>query len=450
MADWRRATLIAALTVAVTPAGTTAFATVGGAARRAVLPHTIDVPRGGSIQHAVDESAPGTLILIEPGVYRESVVVTRPDLVIRGADRNHTVLDGQRRRAVGIEVRANGVALENISARNYTQNGFYWLNVDGYRGSYLTASANRGYGIYAAESQHGQFDHSYVSGSSDSGFYIGACNPCHAVVTNVTAESNAVGFSGTNASGDLAIVASRWRHNRVGILPNSLDTEMLPPQDGLVVAGNEVTGAPSATTPHSLEFDALDGTGIALVGVLNDLITKNHVSGQTRYGILVAPNPGIEGPYRPSLGNQVRTNGVERSGTADLALAAGTKEQRNCFEDNQFRTTAPALLERALPCSTTGTATQITGTLSLGRVFVRRHPRASSATLPTPPTEPNMPGARTAPARPATAEPSAPVDLSRIVGPSTNRASQSGQSPPGPTARDTVRGQQSGSIRGAT
>ncbi|HSO97043.1 MAG TPA: hypothetical protein VLV81_13505, partial [Acidimicrobiia bacterium] len=69
MADWRRATLItAALTVAVTLAGTPAFATVGGAARRAVLPHTIDVPRGGSIQHAVDESAPGTLILIEPGV----------------------------------------------------------------------------------------------------------------------------------------------------------------------------------------------------------------------------------------------------------------------------------------------------------------------------------------------------------------------------------------------
>jgi len=41
-----------------------------------------------------------------------------------------------------------------------------------------------------------------------SGFYIGRCDPCHALVTDVLAERNAVGFSGTNASGDLAIVNS--------------------------------------------------------------------------------------------------------------------------------------------------------------------------------------------------------------------------------------------------
>src|SRR5260370_30502837 len=119
--------------------------------------------------------------------------------------------------------------------------------------------------MYAADSQHGQFDHSYASGSGDSGFYIGACDPCHAVISDVMAEDNAVGFSGTNASNDLAIVSSRWRDNGLGIVPNSLDDEPLAPQDSMVIAGNQVSGHPNTATPPSLEIQALDGTGIALV-----------------------------------------------------------------------------------------------------------------------------------------------------------------------------------------
>ena len=33
---------------------------------------------------------------------------------------------------------ADGVVVENMTARNYTVNGFFWTGVDGYRGSYLT------------------------------------------------------------------------------------------------------------------------------------------------------------------------------------------------------------------------------------------------------------------------------------------------------------------------
>ena len=99
----------------------------------------------------------------------------------------------------------------------------------GYRGSYLTAYNNGDYGVFAYDSDWGQFDRSYASGSPDSGFYIGQCNPCHAVVTGVLAEHNALGFSGTNASGDLAIVNSEWRYNMSGIVPNTLDSERLAP-----------------------------------------------------------------------------------------------------------------------------------------------------------------------------------------------------------------------------
>ncbi|HVD88057.1 MAG TPA: hypothetical protein VNB91_04045, partial [Jatrophihabitantaceae bacterium] len=78
------------------------------------------------------------------------------------------------------------------------------------------------YGIYAFDSADGLFEHSYASGSPDSGFYIGQCRPCDAVIDQVVAERNALGYSGTNAGGNLQIVRSVWRDNWAGIVPNTL------------------------------------------------------------------------------------------------------------------------------------------------------------------------------------------------------------------------------------
>ena len=44
-------------------------------------------------------------------------------------------------------------------------------------------------------------------------------------IDGVTAEHNALGYSGTNAGGNLQIVRSMWRFNWAGIVPNTLDTE---------------------------------------------------------------------------------------------------------------------------------------------------------------------------------------------------------------------------------
>ena len=50
------------------------------------------------------------------------------------------------------------------------------------------------------------------------------------MITDVLAEHNALGFSGTNAGGNLAIVNSEWRENLAGIVPNTLDSEPFAPQ----------------------------------------------------------------------------------------------------------------------------------------------------------------------------------------------------------------------------
>src|SRR5260370_2267095 len=167
--------------VAVAPLAMTWPVTAGAATLPATAPATqpslpaatIEVPRDApTIQIAVNRATPNTLVLIAPGVYRESVTVRRPDVVIRGVDRNRTILDGQFRRSAGIDVRANGVAVENLTARDFLGNGFYWEQVDGNLGSHLTPAPVGRYGLYAVRSQHGQFHHSYASGSADSGVYI--------------------------------------------------------------------------------------------------------------------------------------------------------------------------------------------------------------------------------------------------------------------------------------
>jgi pectin methylesterase-like acyl-CoA thioesterase len=78
------------------------------------------------IQEAVDAAGPGDLILVSPGEYKEAVNVTKDDLTIRCLDRNKVILEGEFTRENGVRVLgANGVAVENMTARNFTGNGFF-------------------------------------------------------------------------------------------------------------------------------------------------------------------------------------------------------------------------------------------------------------------------------------------------------------------------------------
>ena len=117
-------------------------------------------------------------------------------------------------------------------------NGFYWATVRGYRGSYLTAYNNGDYGVYAFDAVDGVLDHSYASGSPDAGFYIGQCYPCDAIINDVISENNGLGYSGTNSGGSLYIVSSVFRNNKGGLAPNTLDSELLPPERETFIIGN--------------------------------------------------------------------------------------------------------------------------------------------------------------------------------------------------------------------
>ena len=414
---------------------------------------TINVPEDQpTIQAAVDVAEPGDLILIAPGTYEEAVDVETEDLTIRGLDRNEVVLEGGFELENGIRVLADGVAVENLTAQNYTTNGFFWTGVTGYRGSYLTAYRNGDYGVYAFDATKGQLEHIWASGSPDAGVYIGQCYPCDAVIQDVVSEFNGLGYSGTNSGGNLLIVDSTFRYNRAGIVPNSGSYELCYPGRETTIVGNVVHDNMQPDTPAIEDALLGMGNGILVAGSNRNVIERNLVFDHERVGIGLVPYPeedandGVPDPETwdtpctevrddpPAVTdpealsvvlwdpqeNRVVGNEVSGSGIADIALGSLQPDLAglaNCFGDNVFETSAPLDLEALAPCDGAATATDwAAGALDLVSLITSERPPSvdyREAPTPAPPDQPNMPDAATAPARPATDVPFT-VDLDAI------------------------------------
>ena len=407
----------------------------------------------GTIQAAVDAADEGDLILISPGTYTEAVDVVTPDLTIRGLDRDTVVLDGGFELDNGIRVLgAPGVAVENLTAQNYTSNGVFWIQSTGYRASYVTTYRTGDYGIYAFDSVQGQIDHSHTVGSRDAGIYIGQCYPCDAVITDVVSSHNGLGYSGTNAGGDLLLVNSVWHNNRVGIVPNSGSYELCYPQRETTIVGNLVYDNNQSDTPAIDVALLAQGNGILVAGGIANVVERNRVDDHARTGIGLVPfledTPNdalppddewglpcdesrelpIEDPggaiLWDSFDNVVRDNVVTNSGEADLAVASAGGDIstfRNCFAANEFSTSAPTDLETLAPCDGDGSGDWTAGDLAVARWIAEQEtlpPEVPWQEAPLPELEPheNMADAATAPARPATDVPMA-VDLDAITTP---------------------------------
>jgi hypothetical protein len=315
-----------------------------------------------TIQDAVNAAGPGDWVLIGPGVYNEQgtpndgVLITTPNLHLRGMDRNLVIVDGTNPGSEacssdqaaqvfgpsggrnGIEVfKVDGVSIENLTVCNFLSDEvgaggsqIFWnggddsgmIGMGSYHGAYLTASStffqsglpNAGqYGIFVSSAKGpGTIELAYASNMVDASFYVGGCADCNATLRFLHGQNSALGYSGTNSGGHLVIEDSEWDLNYVGILPNSLPNADAPsPQDGAcpfplgasctLIQRNYVhdNNNPDAPITSGIPSPPV-GTGILLSGGRHNTVRDNLIVHNGAWGILVNDFPTQEAPEVPT------------------------------------------------------------------------------------------------------------------------------------------------------
>ena len=335
------------------------------------------VDAAGSFKAKKGNAKVKVTVAIRPGKYVEGVVLdgTRrkkdfDDLVIKGAKKNRkkVVLEGKNAKGElgaaqnGIEaIDVDGLVLENMWARNYQSNGFFihaateaGQRCDGYTMNNLLTSANRSYGLFAKGCLGGKMTNSAGYHHGDSAFYVGEtpCDsktwtnhgtapppkPCQrkpkwTLLKNDRSYENVLGYSGTNSK-YVKIVDSAFYNNGAGIVPNTLDSEGYEPNGWNVFEGNDVfwnnynyflAGSKFHTVSGGLgqvagaTVNYPTGVGIVLYGGAHNVVKKNNVFGNYKWGIASFSGPGEvfvanEGDDAKNINNQVVENTMGREG----------------------------------------------------------------------------------------------------------------------------------------
>ncbi len=248
-----------------------------------------------AIQDAVNAAQPGDLILVDPGTYNEEVVVNTPDIVIRGRDRNTVFIDGVHLATNGIIVQAAGVAIENLTVRNYLADGIRvqpaspGVVLDGFRALHVTTSNTGNDGIAVYESRNVEIQQVWTSGHGVAGVAIRDCTDCATLVQVTLSEFSAAGMVVEGAAGGVNIVSSTSRNNRLGVSVRDRNDRQT---SGVVIAGSAVLNNGFANTPNSLDpNDAGFGAGVRIEGTSGTQVQSNRISGNTRTGVLLVDAP---------------------------------------------------------------------------------------------------------------------------------------------------------------
>src|SRR6266498_2342196 len=302
-----------------------------------------------TIQAAVDAAMPGDTVLVPPGTYRESVLIDKSDLTLRGSR--------------GAEIDAHGFT-NGITVRNAEDNGIFMIGVDGFQvrgGRYLD---NHEYGVFPRCSTHGAIEGSLAEGANDTGIYVG--NDTEVTVTGNRATGNTSGFEVENSS-DVVVRGNRSSGNTAGILVFVLPGLPRTATDHVLVEGNVVTrnNRPNPVPPDSGEDLGLVPTGSGILDIAGDDVTfrRNVVVGNDSVGIAVLATPfaGQDPRVEPNpdrtrvVDNVFLHNGLHpdplRAGDRAADVVYDGSGTGNCFARNVFRTDFPSGITAQFPCT---------------------------------------------------------------------------------------------------
>jgi hypothetical protein len=324
--------------------------------------HTLKVGKHAqfkTIQAAVKAAKAGDTIRVAHGTYKGQVKVS-------GAKKRYLQIIGDVKHPNKVVVELKGqhgpsaqngffilgadqVRVAGFQAQHYKANGFFALNVKGYKFDHDIGKWGGTYGLYAFNSYGGVMSDDVGAWNNDAGFYIGQTppqtKPTRTIATRLKAYGNVIGWSGTNMR-YVTITKSQFWNNGTGIVPNSEDTEKFPPPSDNVIANNQVfwnnfdyyLGAPfkkENTQVGGLSYPV--GVGILLYGGHNNTVENNNVYGNWLSGIGAIQAVTLKNTALQTLvGNKVMNNQLGLGGQDmngyDLFYEGDGSD--NCFSGN--------------------------------------------------------------------------------------------------------------------
>jgi cytochrome c peroxidase len=252
------------------------------------VPRTITVRAGASIQAAVDQARPGDTIEVEPGTYKESVLVDVDRITLRGLvkDGRRAILDGEGERTDAVIASGHGFTIEGLGLRNYTSNGITVQGATGVVFRDLVVDNTGLYGVYPVECRDVRVEHVVVTGARDAAIYVGQSRDI--VVRDNEVHDNVTGIEIENSVN--ALVEGNHAHGNTGgilvfLLPNNpskvgSDTRVV---NNRVIANNH----PNFGDPTSIVSRVPTGTGIFIMAADRTEVTGNEVRGNDSLGIAV-------------------------------------------------------------------------------------------------------------------------------------------------------------------
>jgi nitrous oxidase accessory protein NosD len=261
---------------------------------------TIVVGPGQSIQAAVNQAQPGDTVLVKPGVYRQSVLITTDGITLRGSGdfRRGTVIEPPSAPPHNLCTSAFGPTSVCILAKKVSKTGVVETPVynDTVTGLYVTGSPGNGvfgygtygltvqrvvavndgaYGISRFESTKTLFANDTAVGNSEAGFYVGDSPNAATVVRDDVAIGNTLGIFVRHARG-VTVVHNRSTGNCQGILV--LDDGQAGGAGNALLQSNSVFRN-NMFCPASEEAPPLQGGGILLLGATQTRVAQNSVQG---------------------------------------------------------------------------------------------------------------------------------------------------------------------------
>ena len=156
-----------------------------------------------------------------------------------------------------------------------------------------------------------------------------------------------LGYSGTNSGGSLYIISSVFRNNKGGLAPNTLDSELLPPERETFIIGNLIENNNNNDAPATKSTYLSFGNGVIIAGGNNNIIKNNVIANHDLYGVILTAAADVN--YWPAHGNRVEDNLILSSNRADMAIS-GVSNLGNCFKGNYFNTSIPPGLQSLNNC----------------------------------------------------------------------------------------------------